>query len=1028
MFPTWGSRFARNDTVAKLKYIITISAVLLVGCLDTEPQQIVDPVSDAAPQFTSVLPDLGTTGQWVTLGRFEGYADPETGQFDLFMIEEPVTGRVDSQFATREQALPYCDLTVGSDGSMQTNPNDTIQILTEGGSVQQTVSDCRSIAPPGTIYTGYDGEVEGGDMWASLGESGVFCANITIENFNTFEFPEVMAEIQAFNGTAGQVALGRTFGGMAEPDTLGWDGPRAVYGLWRFGALTEQGGGRDEATMQWVFGATVKSAFTFQGQVIAWANEDCTNGLDDTSFCGDGLADEGCGIFVDGAYCTGESDCLSGACNDNACADTCADGSWGPSCAACPAFEAVICGGRGSCDDGAAGSGVCDCTGGFHGDSCQYSCSDRVKNGDETGVDVGPSCGPHPEVCNGLDDNLNGEIDEAGVCTALAFTNAAQDRSYVLLDGAQDWATQQAACDALAGYGLWKPDSGGEIAEITALLGLSDPVWTGLNDTAVEGTWRWSSTGTLLTSSAWAAGQPDDDPGLADCVVLDSATGTWFDDPCATARAAVCESFEVLSDTSGTVDSDEDGIADLTDICAQDEANDWDRDGSCGDVDNCPLFHNPLQTDGDGDGIGDRCDVCPGDAVHTCSLESDGVCPCNCDLFSDVDCTNYCGDNIVQSPEHCDGPPGDGSRVSGVCPMTDDACNDANNCTVDWLVTDGLADWQQDLLDPDYFGPGHVCAPYCRNVRMIGYLGAGCSCTTDTDCAAGYACYSSACTVDTDLDLVADVEDNCPYDANPDQTDSDGDGMGDVCDLDIDSDGDGTPDNEESCPNDPGKLDPGVCGCGVADTDTDSDGTLDCNDGCINDAAKTAAGQCGCGVADTDSDSDGTADCNDTCPSDPAKGSPGVCGCGVADTDTDSDGTADCNDLCPVDSNKIALGQCGCGVADTDSDSDGTADCNDSCPADPDKTASGVCGCGVADTDSDSDGTADCNDSCPADPDKTEPLECGCGNPETPECEEEDVVICHVPPGNPNNAKTKTLPASAIPAHLAHGDYLGPCL
>ncbi|MEY4831183.1 MAG: hypothetical protein RLZZ562_2979, partial [Planctomycetota bacterium] len=34
------------------------------------------------------------------------------------------------------------------------------------------------------------------------------------------------------------------------------------------------------------------------------------------------------------------------------------------------------------------------------------------------------------------------------------------------------------------------------------------------------------------------------------------------------------------------------------------------------------------------------------------------------------------------------------------------------------------------------------------------------------------------------------------------------------------------------CPNDPNKLRPGQCGCGVADTDTDSDGTADCNDGC----------------------------------------------------------------------------------------------------------------------------------------------------------------------------------------------------
>jgi len=49
--------------------------------------------------------------------------------------------------------------------------------------------------------------------------------------------------------------------------------------------------------------------------------------------------------------------------------------------------------------------------------------------------------------------------------------------------------------------------------------------------------------------------------------------------------------------------------------------------------------------------------------------------------------------------------------------------------------------------------------------------------------------------------------------------------------------------------------------------DTDSDGTPDCTDGCPNDPNKVAPGACGCGVADTDSDSDGVFDCVDVCPS-----------------------------------------------------------------------------------------------------------------------------------------------------------------
>jgi hypothetical protein len=37
------------------------------------------------------------------------------------------------------------------------------------------------------------------------------------------------------------------------------------------------------------------------------------------------------------------------------------------------------------------------------------------------------------------------------------------------------------------------------------------------------------------------------------------------------------------------------------------------------------------------------------------------------------------------------------------------------------------------------------------------------------------------------------------------------------------------------------------------------------------------------------------------------------------------------------------------------------------------------------------------------------------------------VVICHIPPGNPDNAHTITVDESAVPAHLEHGDTLGEC-
>ena len=177
-----------------------------------------------------------------------------------------------------------------------------------------------------------------------------------------------------------------------------------------------------------------------------------------------------------------------------------------------------------------------------------------------------------------------------------------------------------------------------------------------------------------------------------------------------------------------------------------------------------------------------------------------------------------------------------------------------------------------------------------------------------------------------------------------------------------DSDNDGTVDCYDACPNDPNKIDPGVCGCGLAEGDTDLDGVLDCKDDCPIDPNKSSPGICGCGVSDTaDADMDGTVDCQDACPTDPDKQSPGICGCGFSDTaDADMDGTVDCQDACPTDPAKIFAGICGCGQSETgDTDMDGTLDCVDACPTDPAKIELGICGCGNVDVDVDQDGICD---------------------------------------------------------------------
>ena len=50
------------------------------------------------------------------------------------------------------------------------------------------------------------------------------------------------------------------------------------------------------------------------------------------------------------------------------------------------------------------------------------------------------------------------------------------------------------------------------------------------------------------------------------------------------------------------------------------------------------------------------------------------------------------------------------------------------------------------------------------------------------------------------------------------------------------------------------------------------------------------------------------------------------------------------------------------------------------------------------------------------------------GNGNSNQDEEKKTVICHIPPGNPNNPQTLDVADSSVPAHLAHGDYLGECI
>lgn len=144
---------------------------------------------------------------------------------------------------------------------------------------------------------------------------------------------------------------------------------------------------------------------------------------------------------------------------------------------------------------------------------------------------------------------------------------------------------------------------------------------------------------------------------------------------------------------------------------------------------------------------------------------------------------------------------------------------------------------------------------------------------------------------DSDRDSVADAFDNCPFHSNSNQKDSDRDGIGDVCE---DTDGDTVPDHLDNCPNihNPGQKDSNRDGIG--DECENTEGTtpstsIETSIDCLEDRVSSLSEDC------RDTDEDGIADAFDNCPVNK----------NANQLDTDEDGMGD---VCDIATNRLASG------------------------------------------------------------------------------------------------------------------------
>ena len=178
---------------------------------------------------------------------------------------------------------------------------------------------------------------------------------------------------------------------------------------------------------------------------------------------------------------------------------------------------------------------------GYGGGAWDSSCADVYYPLNEDCDDSDPFVSPsESEVCDGIDNDCDGNADAIGLCPCIFETN--NGSNYLFCNYNRTWSVAKGEC-AQIGYHLVTIDDAAENTWLDSRVDFysTGRWWIGYNDLTVEGYWDWDGPYSSYTN--WGTNEPNNSNNNEDCAVLNQFgnNGEWNDAFCNSSLYFVCE-------------------------------------------------------------------------------------------------------------------------------------------------------------------------------------------------------------------------------------------------------------------------------------------------------------------------------------------------------------------------------------------------------------------------------------------------------------------------------------------------------